>query len=373
MCGEGIQIRTRTCDNPAPVNGGRECTGGDQEDRVRVIRYLSDWRVEFVYPALKRWVSRFYSIIKLRKPSSIVITQAQGTNSHDQALDTPATSQATGPTGNVYVISIKVKGLRRRSPARARHGIQDLATTLVYQYVLISISVDGGWGRWGNFGPCSVTCGQGYQIRTRTCDNPSPQHGGRDCDSDSSGVTPCKNECPSVIIAAVVVCAGLLVLVAVIFLIKRKRLTQAKSKDDSKQQPVTVRYSKYAIQVAPGKEPVNDHYSECATGGPSEDTNHYSEGTAGPSTDTDNYGCGLLGKTGSRSVKMGEEDMYSHTKPGQPLDDGYDVFVKKKDTVDESGIYDHAGNCMNEGGYESFQGKKIAPVKNEYSQFALHK
>ncbi|XP_069119938.1 uncharacterized protein [Argopecten irradians] len=270
MCGEGIQIRTRTCDNPAPVNSGRECTGGDQENKIC-------------------------------------------TN--------------------------------------------------------VECPIDGGWSRWSNFGPCSVTCGQGHQNRTRTCGNPTPQHGGQDCVGYDRGVTPCSNGgCQSVIIAVVAACAGLLVTVAVIFLIKRKRLTQAKPKDDSKQQPLSVTYSKDAIQVVHRRAPDNNHYSIVA--GTSEDTNHYSEGTAGPSTDTDNYGCGLLGKTGSRSVRIGEEDMYSHTKPGQPLDDGYDVFVKKKDTVDESGIYDHAGNCMAEGEYDSFQYQKGSCVENDYSQFA---
>ena len=42
--------------------------------------------------------------------------------------------------------------------------------------------VDGGWGSWTN-GPCSVTaCGKtGKLTRSRTCNNPEPEHGGVGC------------------------------------------------------------------------------------------------------------------------------------------------------------------------------------------------
>ncbi|XP_069134342.1 uncharacterized protein [Argopecten irradians] len=224
--------------------------------------------------------------------------------------------------------------------------------------------VNGGWSRWSNFGSCSLTCGQGYRIRTRTCDNPTPQHGGRDCDGDEENVTTCSNTwCTGIMIAVVAVFVALLLAVAVIFLIKRKRLTKAKSEDDPQHHPVPVNYSNDAVQVVAGKSTDNYQYLECVAG-PSEDTNHYSEGTAGPSTDTDDFGYGLLSKTGTRSVRMGEEDMYSHTKPGQLNDDGYDVFVKRKKTVDESDIYDHGGK------YDIFQRQKVSFVENDYSQIA---
>ncbi|KAK7454681.1 hypothetical protein BaRGS_00039564, partial [Batillaria attramentaria] len=41
--------------------------------------------------------------------------------------------------------------------------------------------VDGGWSCWTDWGPCSVTCGEGTRTRTRTCDNPPPSNGGADC------------------------------------------------------------------------------------------------------------------------------------------------------------------------------------------------
>ncbi|KAL9966591.1 hypothetical protein ACROYT_G024693 [Oculina patagonica] len=42
--------------------------------------------------------------------------------------------------------------------------------------------IDGGYSNWSNFTECSATCGGGFQRRTRTCTNPLPCCGGKNCD-----------------------------------------------------------------------------------------------------------------------------------------------------------------------------------------------
>ena len=60
------------------------------------------------------------------------------------------------------------------------------------------MSVDGGYGTWKNVGSCSQTCGEGLQEQTRSCDNPKPQHGGAQCQGDSSQQISCNlGPCPS--------------------------------------------------------------------------------------------------------------------------------------------------------------------------------
>ena len=41
--------------------------------------------------------------------------------------------------------------------------------------------VPGVYTPWGDWEECSVTCGLGSQSRSRSCTNPSPEHGGPTC------------------------------------------------------------------------------------------------------------------------------------------------------------------------------------------------
>lgn len=52
---------------------------------------------------------------------------------------------------------------------------------------LIFLAIDGGYTDW-SASKCSVTCGGGTQILTRTCTNPPPSNGGKNC----SGLGPAK-------------------------------------------------------------------------------------------------------------------------------------------------------------------------------------
>lgn len=59
--------------------------------------------------------------------------------------------------------------------------------------------VDGGYSNWNSWSDCSVSCGGGRKARSRSCNNPAPQHGGKDCSSlgPSLETTACNtNGCP---------------------------------------------------------------------------------------------------------------------------------------------------------------------------------
>ncbi|KAK3743252.1 hypothetical protein QZH41_017056, partial [Actinostola sp. cb2023] len=48
-------------------------------------------------------------------------------------------------------------------------------------------AINGDWGDWGAYTPCSRTCGGGVQHRTRECNNPRPQNHGKYCPGSSIG------------------------------------------------------------------------------------------------------------------------------------------------------------------------------------------
>ncbi|XP_020617110.1 uncharacterized protein LOC110055071 [Orbicella faveolata] len=57
------------------------------------------------------------------------------------------------------------------------YGVGGAWTIFVYRFV----EVNGCWSQWSSWNPCSVTCGRGHRIRTRTCSNPAPKWNGKDC------------------------------------------------------------------------------------------------------------------------------------------------------------------------------------------------
>ncbi|XP_048340195.1 thrombospondin-1 [Sphaerodactylus townsendi] len=57
--------------------------------------------------------------------------------------------------------------------------------------------INGNWGPWSLWDTCAVTCGGGIQKRSRLCNNPEPQFGGKDCIGDAVDTQICnKQDCP---------------------------------------------------------------------------------------------------------------------------------------------------------------------------------
>ncbi|XP_018496375.1 netrin receptor UNC5C [Galendromus occidentalis] len=47
--------------------------------------------------------------------------------------------------------------------------------------VSILVRANGSWSPWGAWSECSSKCGRGHRSRTRSCTNPPPRNGGKDC------------------------------------------------------------------------------------------------------------------------------------------------------------------------------------------------
>ena len=57
---------------------------------------------------------------------------------------------------------------------------------------LIVVIVDGDWIPWSEWSECSRTCGDGLQLRNRTCSNPVPSNGGKECVGNATESLHCK-------------------------------------------------------------------------------------------------------------------------------------------------------------------------------------
>ncbi|XP_075384531.1 hemicentin-1 isoform X2 [Tenrec ecaudatus] len=63
--------------------------------------------------------------------------------------------------------------------------------------VPVIVQVHGGYSQWSAWRPCSVTCGKGIQKRSRLCNNPLPANGGKSCQGSDSEMQNCLNKpCP---------------------------------------------------------------------------------------------------------------------------------------------------------------------------------
>ena len=72
----------------------------------------------------------------------------------------------------------------------------------------ILLTVNGGYSSWGPYGDCSKSCGGGEQSRKRTCTNPPPANGGKDCSSlgpNTSSRNCNEKNCPSECVSELVI------------------------------------------------------------------------------------------------------------------------------------------------------------------------
>lgn len=77
------------------------------------------------------------------------------------------------------------------------HGTGELPSGIYASNVCPFSSVNGNWGPWSLWDTCAVTCGGGIQKRSRLCNDPEPQFGGKDCIGDAVNTQICnKQDCP---------------------------------------------------------------------------------------------------------------------------------------------------------------------------------
>ncbi|XP_052715476.1 A disintegrin and metalloproteinase with thrombospondin motifs adt-1-like isoform X1 [Crassostrea angulata] len=155
-CGGGIQIRNRSCTNPVPQNGGKECEGKTTDslecniNECPVDGNFSDWGA---------W-------------TMCSVTCGGGTRMRSRTCTNP---------------SPQFGGKECSDESGQSENCNN-----------ISCPVDGGYSEWSVWAECTVPCGGGTSMRERTCTNPSPQHGGKQCEGEANETVECNTNICSI-------------------------------------------------------------------------------------------------------------------------------------------------------------------------------
>ncbi|XP_052103565.1 uncharacterized protein LOC127737073 [Mytilus californianus] len=153
-CGGGLKYKQRTCTNPAPKFGGEKCAGEET---------MFDSCSEMSCPIDGMWSQ--WSLW-----SSCDVTCGNGSMLRSRSCS-PLQFEGKDCEGNTTDI-----GLCENPPC----------------------PINGNWSTWLTWGECSLTCGDGgIRQRNRTCSDPVPLFGGNECDGDGTTIGPCQdNPCP---------------------------------------------------------------------------------------------------------------------------------------------------------------------------------
>ncbi|XP_076457791.1 SCO-spondin-like isoform X4 [Babylonia areolata] len=151
-CGPGIRTRKRQCDSPSPKGGGRPCQGLAVETTGCMGPPCC------VHGEWSMWSSW----------SMCPVTCGRSTVTRMRSCSDPSPNHC----------------------GRHCHGPEQDTRPC---YSGLECCVDGNWGYWGQWTPCTATCDSGTRERRRQCDSPRPNHCGASCPGSDVMTEMCRN------------------------------------------------------------------------------------------------------------------------------------------------------------------------------------
>lgn len=210
-CGSGKRVLTRTCSNPKPEYGGKNCDGESSktedcnEQLCPVDGNWSQWRADG--DCSKSCGGGMITFSRLcdnpaprngGKSCDGDSTKIESCNTNECPIDGKWSAWSAGPCSKSCGLGAKIFTRSCDSPAPKFGGKEcEGLSTKTEKCVELDCPVDGGWSNWTPSGECSAKCGLGEQSFKRECSNPSPQNEGKDCVGDNTKIESCNlGPCP---------------------------------------------------------------------------------------------------------------------------------------------------------------------------------
>ncbi|CAG2209649.1 Coadhesin,Hemicentin-1,Thrombospondin-2 [Mytilus edulis] len=218
--GEKIRIRNRTCSNPVPSHGGKQCTGNETEHTTSECNTLH-CPIDGGWSSYGNWSS--WSLCNVtcgggkksrirNRTCSNPVPKYYGKQCIGMALENITADCNTlfcpiNGGWSQYTVWSRWgncsrecdSGLKYRTRSRSCtnpkpkfDGLECTGNTTDEEEEICNIHhcpLDGNWtdySEWSSWDTCNVTCGGGFysRYRNRTCKNPEPMFGGKNCSGD---------------------------------------------------------------------------------------------------------------------------------------------------------------------------------------------
>ncbi|WAR26354.1 HMCN1-like protein [Mya arenaria] len=221
-CGTGTKMAFRGCDNPPPQHNGMYCQGEVSKSASCIVKPCPGY---FIVKCSKLKKRKLFAYVKWTALGILGWNGAHAQPLAKRGLEFVhgyATNQQMRTVGNhvpvhsmttlhltvVYLIGVngqlapfpgngtQIRSRTCTNPTPMYGGANCAEDSSEDQLCLVvNCPINGTWSDWAAWGACDVTCGNGTMTRSRSCDNPQPDFGGEDCVGNETDVTECPKKC----------------------------------------------------------------------------------------------------------------------------------------------------------------------------------